>query len=317
MAACTAPRLFRHRQTHQYWIAACTRWACAGCFKKVAYQWRRILRWATQHGPAPQYLITLTLRDVLPLWRQAPADQQAALKAEGLAVARRLTRALSRLVAEIRTQHGPFEYLAVVELTTGTRTPGHRPHLHLIARGPKLTRRFVSERWCFHSHGSFQVDIQPLRAPEEAGDYLIGYTTAPKKRAQRQHLGEWPGPRIRYSRAFFPRPVAQIRVLLWPVHDPGMWEYIGSADTAWQLIWQWPAAAGQNPAAAAALGSQPTNYRKESQRRGANPCGEAEPGATCAQAYVSLPGCGCNADCRPQCGPGSASRAPKQMGGVA
>lgn len=134
-AACVNPRLFRHRTTFAYWVAACTRWVCPGCIRKVAWRWRQILNWAAAQGAPAEYLITLTLREPLPLWRQAPADQQEALKEQARGVATLLTLALTRLVAEIRDQHGPFEYLAVVERPTGTRTPGHRPHLHLLARG--------------------------------------------------------------------------------------------------------------------------------------------------------------------------------------
>ena len=117
--ACQSPRLFRHRRTLQYWIANCQRWACNHCIHQVARRWQAILTWASQHGPAPQYFVTLTLREPLPLWQKAPADQQEAMREQALALAQRLTRALSRLVEEIRQDYGPTEYLAVVELTTG------------------------------------------------------------------------------------------------------------------------------------------------------------------------------------------------------
>jgi hypothetical protein len=125
--ACQSPWLFRHRQTCQYWVAACQRFACASCIHRVARRWRAILNRASAHGAAPEYFLTLTLREPLPLWRQAPAAQQEAMRKQALALAERLTRALSRLVEEVREQYGPMEYLAVVELTTGKRTPGHRP----------------------------------------------------------------------------------------------------------------------------------------------------------------------------------------------
>jgi hypothetical protein len=216
---CTAPRLFRHRTTLQYWLSGCMRWACESCIRKVARRWRAILNWASEHGPVPQYFVTLTLREPLPLWRSAPAADQDAMKQAACAVAQRLTRALSRLVEEVRKRFGPMEYLAVVELTTGKRTPGHRPHLHLLMRGPHLPRWWLKERWRFHTKGSFMVDIQRLRSPAEAGEYLIGYTSLPRKHAQREHLTAWPGPRIRYSRHFFPRPTAEIRAILWPPLD--------------------------------------------------------------------------------------------------
>jgi hypothetical protein len=238
---CTAPRLFRHRKTHQYWVSTCMRWSCESCIRKVARRWQAILTWAGQHGPNPEYFLTLTLREPLPRWRQAPADEQESMRKQALNLAQRLTRALSRLIEEIRGQFGPAEYLAVVELTTGRRTPGHRPHLHLLLRGPHVAKRWLRERWRFHTRGSFMVDIQRLRSPTQAGQYLMGYTMLRRKRAQREHLTDWPGPRVRYSRAFFPRPVAEIRALLWPAAEPGMWEYVGPALGHWQMTWVWPA----------------------------------------------------------------------------
>jgi hypothetical protein len=106
--SCRSPRLFRHRQTNQYWIAACQRFACAGCIHRVARRWRAILNWASAHGAAPEYFLTLTLREPLPLWRQAPAEAQEAMREQALALAERLTRALSRLVEEVREQYCVF-----------------------------------------------------------------------------------------------------------------------------------------------------------------------------------------------------------------
>lgn len=237
---CTSPRLFRHRTTFQLWIAGCGRWACASCIHKVARRWRAILNWAIQHGPAPQYFMTLTLREPLPLWREATEAEAERLRAEADALAEHLRTALTRLVAEIRKVYGAFEYFAVVELTTGKRTPGHRPHLHLLVRGPALHKRWLSQRWEFHSKGSFIVDYQPLRSPQEAGDYLIGYTMLRRKRAQRAQMENWPGPRIRSSRKFLPLPVDQIRAILWPTKEPGMWEYIGPVPWHMQLTLVWP-----------------------------------------------------------------------------
>lgn len=269
---CTAPRLFRHRETHQYWVASCMRWACEACIRKVARRWRAILRWAGQHGPTPEYFLTLTLKDPLPLWRSAPTGEQIDRHAEAEALRDRLTRALSRLVEEIRGQFGPAEYLAVVELTTGRRTPGHRPHLHILMRGPGVPKRWLKARWCFHTKGSFVVDVQGLRTPEQAGEYLIGYTLLGRKRAQREHLTDWPGPRIRYSRGFFPRPVAEIRALLWPPAEPGMWEYAGPVPHSWQLTWS-----ADGVVRLVTTGTpEPRNHRKEPADGAAKHGGETE-----------------------------------------
>jgi hypothetical protein len=170
----------------------------------------------------------------------SPACRAGRTFEQAVAVMERLTRSLSPLVEEIRKEYGPMQYLAVVELTTGRRTPGHRPHLHVLVRGPAVPKRWLSERWRFHTKGSFKVDYQRLRSPEHAGAYLVGYTVARRKEAQRAYLHNWPGPRIRYSRAFFPRPVAEIRALLWPPTEPGMWEYVGPIPWHVQLTWVLP-----------------------------------------------------------------------------
>ena len=242
---CSGPRLFRHRTTLQLLIAGCMRWSCRSCIRKVARRWLAVLNWASGHSPAPEYFLTLTIREPLPLWRHAPAEEQEGLHAQAVALMERITRALSHLVEEIREQYGPMEYLATVELTTGKRTPGHRPHLHMLVRGPNVPKRWLSDRWRFYTKGSWKVDFQRLRTPEQAGEYLIGYTMLTRKEAQRAQMDNWPGPRIRYSRHFFPRPVAEIRAILWPPQAPGMWEYVGLLPWHEQLTWTWPPQAAE------------------------------------------------------------------------
>ena len=68
----------------------------------------------------------------------------------------------------------------------------------------------------------------------------MGYTMLRRKQAQRAHLRDWPGPRIRYSRRFFPQPVAAIRAILWPPLEPGMWAYIGLLPWHEPLTFTWP-----------------------------------------------------------------------------
>jgi hypothetical protein len=108
------------------------------------------------------YFLTLKLRDPLPLWREADPEDQPAHYEQAVAVMERLTRSLSRLVEEIRKEHGPMQYLAVVELTTGRRTPGHRPHLHVLVRGPAgaCAKSFAK---LFSGPGSIQIRPDRLR----------------------------------------------------------------------------------------------------------------------------------------------------------
>lgn len=271
MATCQAPQLFRNRETRQYRIAGCGSWRCPACGRRLASQWRAVLQWATEHGCEPQYLITLTVREALPLWRLAPVGEQGALKLLAVALCQMLTLALTRLVAEIRKGYGAFEYVAFVELTTGRRTPGHRPHLHLLVRGAELPARWLSRRWEFHTRGSFKVDVQRLRSPQHAASYLVGYTVGHRKKAQQIHLNNWPGPRVRYSRGYFPETVATIRRELatawqaeaWP---EGSWEWMGRLLDHWWHRWQ-----------QAVAQVSPGNSQEESAERSANHGGRDRP----------------------------------------
>lgn len=125
---CPSPLLFRHKETRECRVAPYRRWNCPFCKCLLTAHWRSVLNWVTQAGQPPQYLITLTLREELPLWRQASASQRQEQREAAVTFARFLTRAFTRLVAGIRKQFSPFEYLAFVESTTGRRTPGHRSH---------------------------------------------------------------------------------------------------------------------------------------------------------------------------------------------
>ncbi|HEY3322797.1 MAG TPA: hypothetical protein VGP72_20245, partial [Planctomycetota bacterium] len=283
---------------------------CPDCARMLAATWRAVLNWTAQQGRAPQYLITLTCREPLPLWRAAPPGEQAALRTKAVALAQFLTRALTRLIAEIRQAYGPFEYVAFVELTTGRRTPGHRPHLHLLVQGPATAHRWLSRRWEFHTHGSFRVDIQRLRSPALAADYLVGYTVGKRKKAQQQHLSEWPGPRVRYSRGYFSRPVAEIRALLFPpAESSGQWEWVGGVQWLWYLRWYLACLAASLLAAAPAGGSRAIIYPKEPANGAAKQW--VEDGPTQARPWLTCP-CprGFHADCRP--GPARSVFAPKR-----
>lgn len=314
---CVAPQLFRNRQTRQYLLAPCGRWSCPACGRMLAARWRAILQWVTDRGQPPQYLLTLTLRNVLPLWREAPPVLQAQQKEAATALTRFLTRALTRLVAEIRQRFGPFEYVAFVELTTGRRTPGHRPHLHLLVRGPAISPAWLSKRWCFHTHGSFRVDFQPVRSAMHAAGYLVGYTVGQRKKEQQMHLTSWPGPRVRYSRGYFPARVAAIREQLLSAwredsgQEPpeGSWEWLGPAKQhawwRWQMALRLAAAPNELPAGEwspevraptgceaapglALTGQLPSNLRKEAASRTANPSDRDRP-ARPARTAPNLP----------------------------
>lgn len=64
MATGIAPQLFRNRQTRQYWVAPCGRWHSPACGRMLARCWQAVLQWATERGEPPQYLLTLTLRNL-------------------------------------------------------------------------------------------------------------------------------------------------------------------------------------------------------------------------------------------------------------
>ena len=291
---CVAPQLFRHRQTARVAVGPCRRWRCPACARRLAAQWRAVLELAGAQGEPPTHFITLTLRESLPLWRQAPAAERVEQRQAAVALARCLSRAFSRLVAEIREQFGAFEYMALVELTTGRRTPGHRPHLHLLARSSRrIPRAWLSRRWAFHTRGSHRVDIQPLRSVARAAAYVVGYTVGCSKKEQQQHLADWPGPRVRYSRGYFPGPVAELRAAIHGEESPAEadgWEYVSPGSLFWQLWWRFARLrARRRPADVAAGGSGANKYRKERAYTLANSDSEDKTGAGTALAHVSLP----------------------------
>jgi hypothetical protein len=53
-----------------------------------------------------------------------------------------------------------------------------------LARGPVIPKAWLSQRWAFHTHGAFIVDIQLLHSPALAADYVVGYTIGKRKKAQ-------------------------------------------------------------------------------------------------------------------------------------
>ena len=239
---CVAPQLFRHRQTARVAVGPCRRWRCPACARRLAAQWRAVLELAGAQGEPPTHFITLTLRESLPLWRQAPAAERVEQRQAAVALARCLSRAFSRLVAEIREQFGAFEYMALVELTTGRRTPGHRPHLHLLARSSRrIPRAWLSRRWAFHTRGS--------------------------------------RPRVRYSRGYFPGPVAELRAAIRGAESltsEDGWEYVAPGSPFWQLWWRFARLrARRRPADVAAGGSEANKYREESAYAPANSDTEA------------------------------------------
>ncbi len=105
-----------------------------------------------------------------------------------------------------------IEYLGLMEWTTGKKTSGKRPHMHALLKGLDPGRAeelepLVSARWKSLTEGAWVVDCRPLRTPGGAIAYMVGHH---HKRDQAPPIG-FRGKRIRPSKGYFTRPVAEIR----------------------------------------------------------------------------------------------------------
>jgi hypothetical protein len=128
----------------------------------------------------------------------------------------KLRRCEQRVWEYLRRRYGSgIEYLGIVEWTTGSRTPGRRPHVHHLVKGLGRSdgeravelEHELSARWKIYTEGAWRVECRPLRTPMGAIAYL---TLHHFKREQGPPAG-WTGRRFRASRGYFDVPVPQLR----------------------------------------------------------------------------------------------------------
>jgi hypothetical protein len=111
-----------------------------------------------------------------------------------------------------QTEGRQIEYLGLMEWTTGKKTAGKRPHMHALLKGldparSEVLEPLVSARWKTLTEGAWKVDCRPLRTPGGAIAYMVGHHHKRDQAPPRSFTGK----RIRPSRGYFTRPVAEIR----------------------------------------------------------------------------------------------------------
>lgn len=69
--------------------------------------------------------------------------------------------------------------VAVVEVTRGKRGDHWHAHLHCVLLSDFMPQAELSRLWRRITHGSFIVDIRPVKQHDSVADYLCGYITKP------------------------------------------------------------------------------------------------------------------------------------------
>lgn len=69
--------------------------------------------------------------------------------------------------------------LAVVEVTRGSTGKRWHVHLHAVLLSDYMPQQELSRLWRKVTHGSFIVDIRPVKQQEAVSDYIAGYVTKP------------------------------------------------------------------------------------------------------------------------------------------
>jgi len=128
----------------------CHKWACPYCstFKLLEAQ-------ATARAGHPQRHIVLTLK---PRPEISLKDQVAFIRSK-----------FRLLVERIRRTHGPFQYMAALELQKNGP-----PHLHILARGPYVSQRWLAGAWR-RLTGAFIVHVGAVTRTENAVRELTKY----------------------------------------------------------------------------------------------------------------------------------------------
>jgi hypothetical protein len=124
----------------------------------------------------------------------------------------RFRTATAAVFKRLRRDLGPVEYCGLMEWTTGRRTPGRRPHMHALVKGVDAAstaevHELVRETWEASTDGAWVVECRPLRSAGGAIAYMVGH----HHKSEQAPPEGWSGKRMRPSRGYFHRPVAEIR----------------------------------------------------------------------------------------------------------
>lgn len=206
----------------------CKRWTCPTCQPLRCAQLRELAE-----SGQPQRFITLTASD------EAGEDEDA--------VARLLVHAwrmvLQRGKREGRWKHP--QYLAVFE-----ETKRHRPHLHILWRGPWVDQQWLSERMREYMRSPV-VSVMRVRSSRRASSYIAKYVSKAAWRWQgtkrywrtmhwRTFEPEWKQQRERNPRQWYRlmqmhhNRMAELISLGYTVTEtgPGRYQAIGPPDAA-------------------------------------------------------------------------------------
>jgi hypothetical protein len=183
------------------WIPLrCKRRSCEYCGRLADYELLQCLL-IDAREQLPSIVVTLTTVDP---YRE---DQAAEL-------GRTYRHASSQLWRALRGEHGQAEYFGSIEFTTGeaaTSGGDRRMHGHYLVKGmdpgmcaaAELTAREVWER----ATGAWRVEVAELAS---AGG-IVGYLALHHRKREQLPPASWRGMTARASRAYWHRPIGEIR----------------------------------------------------------------------------------------------------------
>lgn len=185
---CCDPWALRHRFLHAesglVAHATCGRYSCLFCGPRRVSMWRSTIELAS-----PERFVTLT----------RVGDTLAEVGRVTTTICQRLRRAGYK-----------FEYCATFERH---KRAGNGFHVHMLQRGDYIPKGELSAALLSATHGrSFVVDVHKCK-PGSAG-YVTKYCTkmlTASEQGSREDGTRARVNRVRYSRQFFPAPVAQLR----------------------------------------------------------------------------------------------------------
>lgn len=151
------------RGTHRVISRTCHSRACPECRKAAAKALHARLNWALPAATGKNLrLVTLTLKHTT-----RPLRDQLDFLRESF-------RRLRQRKFWRRTQRYGF---AVIEISRNHDTHTWHPHLHVITHGRWMEQGVLKSEWRAVTHGSYIVDVRPLRSREKALSYILKYLT--------------------------------------------------------------------------------------------------------------------------------------------
>lgn len=184
----------------EQWVPApCRNRRCDRCDRREAMLLARVM-WLDALTRPVEAVATLTTRD--------PGDSKDADA---------FRRAMEAVLRAVRRRWSAVEYCAHIEFTTGegSRSGGHRRmHAHVLLRGLggadlADVHRVVSSVWCARMRGT-RPEFQPveaIRSPKKLAHYLAHH----HRKAEQRPPDWWAGRRLRPSRGWWSRPIAELR----------------------------------------------------------------------------------------------------------